>query len=868
MLIPLLNLMGSAVAAGSSTDVNQRHSGDGFAEIFEGTHDGEEQPQQQDAKLVAQPAISEATDKKRSATEVQPAEASLEQTTESRDTQDRDVPQMEGDQDARGLQTLPKAASKERPAEFRGNIKATDIELAESSNGQVVTASKEMPVRPIAAVERDVARPDGMSADGTPLFGATHQLPKTPDRPTSSGMEEADVMIRPNARTEPTVRPSVTVDGRDLPVTPVVRQTPVQPFREVPPNSLAESVTAPLPEQSAARAGHSAEVPRQVIQTGKTRTGPPPNQTVGKRPVENRTGSDGARFELQDADVALPTKDHVNLLLERGATVKLNRDAGAAVSADRDGPLRKARPQPPATKGYEKSEHADLNGTKPQIDHGSTQITSALPEIDGTKATTVQTPRIVAPVPESLGLSEGSVSTPLKSEPTQAPPQADPAQRTNETVPRDKGVPLPEKTAAQTGRAAVVPLEEKPATVSHPPNAMPDARRMRSQDTTGRGQHQTFTARNVVPAGSSEKAMKVQVSAVPSHIPEPGKPGLEKTKDVQKMPILTAEPPSNGSAKTQSDPNTGLEMTATKPVTHDVIQHRKIRRAKSPSTAEMVPPRASWSGAQLDGPSPLPFDRPAKPLTARTKTTAAPDAHAKGRADPTPPPILTRDSSDAPARSKVSVDAGQAGQADVRTTAPNPGLPNATQPQAAPLRPEPSVALPTVAAEAAGGEPEFSDIIFQPIETRTAQSQTSGASAAPLSRAEMAQNILRQIAGSLSQTREGSVEIRLEPEELGRLRMQITPGDQGVAVHVSADRQETLDLMRRNIEQLARELRDLGYQQTSFSFDGQGNRGQRALDQQTAETGPATVQSETANDADIAAVARNAAPGDGLDLRL
>lgn len=62
------------------------------------------------------------------------------------------------------------------------------------------------------------------------------------------------------------------------------------------------------------------------------------------------------------------------------------------------------------------------------------------------------------------------------------------------------------------------------------------------------------------------------------------------------------------------------------------------------------------------------------------------------------------------------------------------------------------------------------------------------------------------------------VEISLNPEELGRVRMALSTSETGVTVVISSERAETLDLMRRHIDQLAQEFQRLGYENTSFEF--------------------------------------------------
>ncbi|MBP0483356.1 flagellar hook-length control protein FliK [Sagittula salina] len=86
--------------------------------------------------------------------------------------------------------------------------------------------------------------------------------------------------------------------------------------------------------------------------------------------------------------------------------------------------------------------------------------------------------------------------------------------------------------------------------------------------------------------------------------------------------------------------------------------------------------------------------------------------------------------------------------------------------------------------------------------------------------------VARQMAEGMARLHEGTVELRLSPEELGRVRMILHQGEHGLTVHIQADRPETLDLLRRNIDELARHLGDAGYEGAGFSFgDGQEGGG-------------------------------------------
>jgi hypothetical protein len=97
----------------------------------------------------------------------------------------------------------------------------------------------------------------------------------------------------------------------------------------------------------------------------------------------------------------------------------------------------------------------------------------------------------------------------------------------------------------------------------------------------------------------------------------------------------------------------------------------------------------------------------------------------------------------------------------------------------------------------------------------------------------------QQVATALHQAmRDGQIEIQLSPEELGRVRMTLTPQDGAMVVTILADRDDTLSLLRRHVDQLGAELRDLGFQTLDFRF-GQ-NHGRGPGNQTTA---PASITS-------------------------
>ncbi|MCC1494290.1 flagellar hook-length control protein FliK [Cognatishimia sp. F0-27] len=78
-----------------------------------------------------------------------------------------------------------------------------------------------------------------------------------------------------------------------------------------------------------------------------------------------------------------------------------------------------------------------------------------------------------------------------------------------------------------------------------------------------------------------------------------------------------------------------------------------------------------------------------------------------------------------------------------------------------------------------------------------------------------------QIVEAIKTSSYKNVEVKLSPEELGVVRLQFHQGEAGIQVHVFAEKPETLELLRRNIDVLSQNLADLGENLTGFSFGDQ-----------------------------------------------
>lgn len=87
-----------------------------------------------------------------------------------------------------------------------------------------------------------------------------------------------------------------------------------------------------------------------------------------------------------------------------------------------------------------------------------------------------------------------------------------------------------------------------------------------------------------------------------------------------------------------------------------------------------------------------------------------------------------------------------------------------------------------------------------------------------------------QILQHAAEAQMRQVEVMLAPEELGRLKFQIRHHGEAVSVFLSAERADTLDMLRRNGEDLLREFRQAGFSGASLEFGAWG-QGQSHQDQ-------------------------------------
>lgn len=114
------------------------------------------------------------------------------------------------------------------------------------------------------------------------------------------------------------------------------------------------------------------------------------------------------------------------------------------------------------------------------------------------------------------------------------------------------------------------------------------------------------------------------------------------------------------------------------------------------------------------------------------------------------------------------------------------------------------------------------EVSLGPSSTATLAAQTRlDASIAPMPTPVSvdARLIAQQINQAIIRMDGTRTEVMLDPIELGRVSLTFVTKDDGVSVQINADRPETADLLRRNSEQLQRDLSGAGYEDVVLDFD-------------------------------------------------
>ncbi len=200
---------------------------------------------------------------------------------------------------------------------------------------------------------------------------------------------------------------------------------------------------------------------------------------------------------------------------------------------------------------------------------------------------------------------------------------------------------------------------------------------------------------------------------------------------------------------------------------------------------------------------------------------------------------------------------------------------------AAPSTPQPTRSSPTLAqmqvmaslrnanAETATAILETDGVIAtreEPLLQNVRDSASLAQPATQAARAEITRAISGQMAAAI-QVRAGSgtIEIALSPEELGRVSITLNGREDGMVLTITAERPETLDLMRRHLAVLEAEFQSLGYGDISFDLSTSDDAQDDTANPKAKDYGPSHSTEPDAPNAPI--LPRNLS-GRGIDMRL
>ena len=122
-------------------------------------------------------------------------------------------------------------------------------------------------------------------------------------------------------------------------------------------------------------------------------------------------------------------------------------------------------------------------------------------------------------------------------------------------------------------------------------------------------------------------------------------------------------------------------------------------------------------------------------------------------------------------------------------------------------------------------------------------------------RPETPRMIASQMAEAFVAKGDRNVDVSLNPEELGKVKMRVATSENGITMIIQTERPETGDLMRRHINELAEEFRRMGFQDISFEFssgDSAGGQAQQGLGDGTG-TGAGTGHGGSTGATDMSA---------------
>ncbi|WP_420585927.1 flagellar hook-length control protein FliK [Ruegeria sp.] len=175
---------------------------------------------------------------------------------------------------------------------------------------------------------------------------------------------------------------------------------------------------------------------------------------------------------------------------------------------------------------------------------------------------------------------------------------------------------------------------------------------------------------------------------------------------------------------------------------------------------------------------------------------------------------------------------------------PAPAAPIVAAPQSArPDRPPSFVQMQLMATDTSGMQgdsvspsevEDIQSVREAPGHTPTRDAGTNLHALTASARSETARAVANQMASVITaRPQSGTIEVALNPEELGRVSIVMNGRDDGLHMTIAAERPETLDMMRRHISVLEAEFRNLGLGDLSFDLGTSSDAQQDGSDPDT-----------------------------------
>ncbi len=414
--------------------------------------------------------------------------------------------------------------------------------------------------------------------------------------------------------------------------------------------------------------------------------------------------------------------------------------------------------------------------------------------------------------PAAAAMSVDALATPPIAAAPQRVPQDGPppeaARSVSEGLPKNglgQSGPQPAKVVAQPTPAQTTTLPEAATTRWQDPSETAP----RKTDVTAPTSNVTPNAPQTAPTGGlSGRLAGESAISVPPPVPQPGSAQVPATAPLG----LTFEPtrdalvPPTAPATTTVAPLVGQTVASPEPGKRRVVAHDTASVTADPKT-----PRADTH------------------TTVQTTTVSAQAS-----------------------TSQMSIMAGLQANAQTQTTV-----------QTA----RPTFGLEAIKEERRADAKGETFAASTPFSTETRGASVTHVTATHAGARADAASVARQIADAIPQSGDGAFEVRLSPEELGTVRLRMVPSEAGLVVQVQADRPETLDLLRRNIDMLADELARAGTHASGFSF-GDNQQQQSGNSQQPGGPMPEQQDTPAVMQADLTSQTAPRSASGGIDIRL